>query len=72
VDPLGGLIGASMVALSRPLLSRGLAFSAGAMLLVVSHEIIPETHDQKGHETVATVSLMIGFILMMMFDTMLA
>jgi len=50
----------------------GLSFAAGAMLFVISHEIIPETHHQKGHETVATVSLMIGFIVMMMFDTMLA
>jgi len=71
-QPLGGLIGAGMTSIMRPMLSLGPSLAAGAMLFVISHEIIPGTHHQKGHETIATVSLMIGFILMMMFDTMLA
>ena len=66
---MGGLIGAGMVALSRPLLSWGLAFSAGAMLFVMSHEIIPEAH-RKGHEPFTCAGLVVGFITMMMFDTM--
>jgi len=72
VEPLGGLLGAGVISIMQPMLPLGLSFAAGAMLFVISHEIIPETHHQKGHETVATVSLMIGFIVMMMFDTMLA
>jgi ZIP family zinc transporter len=41
------------------------------MLLVVSHEIIPESH-RKGHETHATVGVVIGFVAMMLLDTALA
>ena len=49
----------------------GLAFAAGAMLFVISHEIIPETHHRKGHEAVATWGLVGGFVVMMLFDTVL-
>jgi ZIP family zinc transporter len=41
------------------------------MLVVVSHEIIPESH-RNGHETRATIGVMIGFVAMMLLDTMLA
>jgi ZIP family zinc transporter len=70
VEPIGGLIGAGAIAISGTLLPWGLAFSAGAMIFVVIHEIIPETH-RNHHETSATVGLLIGFVLMMLFDTML-
>lgn len=46
----------------------GLAFAAGAMLFVVSHEVIPESHRQ-GHERWATTGLLLGFVVMMMLDT---
>jgi ZIP family zinc transporter len=49
----------------------GLAFAAGAMLFVVSHEIIPESH-RRGHEAQATFGVMIGFVAMMLLDTALA
>ena len=49
----------------------GLGFAAGAMLFVISHEIIPESH-RKGHEAFATGGLMVGFVLMMLLDTALA
>lgn len=39
--------------------------------IVISHEIIPETHHHKGHETVATAGIMIGFVVMMLFNTVL-
>jgi len=67
VEPLGGLLGAGVVAMSSALLPWALAFAAGAMLFVVSHEIIPESH-RNGHETLATCGLLTGFVLMMMFD----
>jgi ZIP family zinc transporter len=47
-----------------------MAFAAGAMLFVVSHEIIPESH-RRGHETHATIGVMTGFALMMVLDTTL-
>lgn len=40
------------------------------MLFVVSHEVIPETH-RNGHQTPATIGLMIGLALMMVPDTTL-
>ncbi|HEX5674628.1 MAG TPA: ZIP family metal transporter, partial [Azonexus sp.] len=53
-----------------PLYPAGLGFAAGAMIWVVSHEIIPETH-RKGHEQAATLGLIGGFVVMMMLDTAL-
>jgi ZIP family zinc transporter len=70
VEPVGAVLGASVVTVSAPLLPWGLAFAAGAMLFVVSHEIIPESH-RKGHERFATAGLMVGFVLMMLLDTSL-
>jgi len=68
VEPVGGLVGAAAVSLSDSLLPWGLAFSAGAMLSVISGEVIPETH-RKGVEHRATFCLILGFIVMMMLDT---
>lgn len=70
VEPVGAVLGAVVVGLSAGLLPWGLAFAAGAMLWVISHEIIPESHRQ-GHERLATGGLMLGFVLMMMLDTAL-
>ena len=70
VEPLGAVLGAAAISLSASLLPWGLGFAAGAMLFVISHEIIPESH-RKGHESWATGGLMIGFVLMMLLDTAL-
>lgn len=70
VEPVGGLLGGGMLTLSMMALPFGLAFAAGAMLFVVSHEIIPESH-RKGHEQQATLGLLAGFILMTFLDTSL-
>mgnify|MGYP006435627477 CR=1 FL=1 len=67
VEPVGGLLGAGLVTLSEPLLPWGLAFAAGAMLYVISHEIIPETH-RSGHQKKATAGLAVGLGLMMFLD----
>ncbi|MEW8015008.1 MAG: hypothetical protein AB2807_09555 [Candidatus Sedimenticola endophacoides] len=47
-----------------------LTFAAGAMLFVISDEIIPETH-RRGYETLATFSLLAGFVFMMYLDATL-
>lgn len=70
VEPLGALLGAWVVSQWPGLLPWGLGFAAGAMLFVISHEIIPESH-RKGHERWATQGLMLGFALMMVLDTAL-
>lgn len=70
IEPVGAVLGAAIVGYSASLLPWGLGFSAGAMLFVISHEIIPESH-RKGHEAFATGGLMVGFVLMMLLDTAL-
>jgi ZIP family zinc transporter len=71
VEPVGAVLGAGVIVLSAQLLPWGLAFAAGAMLFVISHEIIPESH-RHGHEHFATGGLILGFVLMMLLDTALA
>jgi ZIP family zinc transporter len=66
-EPIAGLLGVAAVTVMRPLLPWGLAFAAGAMLYVVSDEIIPETHS-RGFELEGTWGLMIGFVVMMFLD----
>ena len=70
VEPIAGAIGAASVSLSRPVLPFGMAFAAGAMLFVISDEIIPETH-RGGFERIATFGVMIGFVVMMVMDVLL-
>jgi ZIP family zinc transporter len=71
IEPLAALFGAILIGMSATLLPWGLSIAAGAMLFVVSHEIIPESH-RKGHEAFATSGLMLGFCVMMVLDTALA
>jgi len=70
IEPIGAVLGAAIIEYSQGLLPWGLGFAGGAMLFVISHEIIPESH-RKGHEAWATGGLMIGFVLMMLLDTAL-
>lgn len=70
VEPVGGLLGITMVTVFKPILPIAMGFAAGAMLFVISEEIIPETHS-KGRSRFATFSLMAGFIIMMMLDNLL-
>lgn len=70
LEPLGAILGFSMassIALAYPL---GMGIAAGAMIFVVSHEVIPETH-RNGHQTMATLGLVGGFMVMMFLDTAL-
>lgn len=71
VEPIGGLLGAGAVSISEPLLPWGLVFAAGAMLYVISHEIIPETH-RRGFQNEATAGLTIGLVLMLFLDVWLS
>lgn len=70
VEPIGGFLGAGGVALFAPLLPWALAFAAGAMIYVISHEIIPETHS-RGFQNEATAGLAVGLVLMMFLDVAL-
>ncbi|HHP7246279.1 MAG TPA: ZIP family metal transporter, partial [Elainellaceae cyanobacterium] len=61
--------------ISRPVLPYAMGFAAGAMLFVISDEIIPESNrlgsDSPGYEKAATAGLMVGFVLMMFLDVTL-
>jgi len=70
VEPVGGLLGITMVTVFQPILPVAMGFAAGAMLFVISEEIIPETHAD-GRSRYATFALMLGFIIMMVLDNML-
>jgi zinc transporter, ZIP family len=70
VEPVAAVLGAAVISLSASLLPLGLSIAAGAMLFVISHEIIPESHRQ-GHEAFATGGLILGFVVMMVLDTAL-
>ena len=71
VEPLGAVLGAGTIALTSGLLPWGLGFAAGAMLYVISEEIIPETH-RAGREAGATAMLFVGFLAMMYLDVALS
>jgi ZIP family zinc transporter len=67
VEPVGGLLGVALVSIFHPVLPWALAFAAGAMLFVVSDEMIPESH-RRGFEREATFGLITGFVIMMLLD----
>jgi len=69
VEPVGGLLGVALVSIFQPVLPWALAFAAGAMLFVVSDEMIPESH-RKGFEREATFGLIAGFVIMMLLDSL--
>jgi zinc transporter, ZIP family len=71
VEPLGGLLGVAAVTVVQSLLPWGLAFAAGAMIFVISDEIIPETH-RRGFENHGTAGLMVGLVVMMFLDVVLS
>ena len=67
VEPIGGLIGASVVDLLPGALPWGLGLAAGAMIYVVTAEIIPETREKSKGEG-SMIGLMIGLVGMMFLD----
>ncbi len=70
VEPIGGLLGVGLVQISRPLLPFALAFAAGAMLFVISNEIIPESQ-KNATSNISTHAILIGFVIMMFLDNVL-
>lgn len=70
IEVLGTLIGYFAVSLASAILPFALAFAGGTMLYVISDEMIPETHAH-GVERGATYSLLVGFSVMLITDTLL-
>jgi ZIP family zinc transporter len=64
------LFGAWAVTIAAPILPYAMGFAAGAMLYVISDEIVPETH-RPGFERLATIGTMLGVIVMLYLDVTL-
>jgi ZIP family zinc transporter len=71
IEPVAAVAGAALIEVSAGLLPWGLACAGGAMLYVICHHIIPESH-KDGLNEFASGSLVTGFIVMMILDTALA
>ena len=61
------VLGAYAVQTVSVLLPYAMGFAAGAMLFVISDEIVPETHT-RGHERIATLGTMLGVVVMLYLD----
>jgi len=64
------VFGAVAVIVAAPILPYAMGFAAGAMLFVISDEIVPETH-LGGHERVATLGTILGTVVMLYLDVAL-
>jgi len=71
IEVVGVWLGYALGSLSRMCLPAMLAFAGGAMLYVVSDEMIPETHAH-GHQKPATYALLTGFMLLLFMEQALA
>ena len=70
VEVLGTFLGYFAVSFSSAILPFALSFAGGTMLYIISDEMIPETHAH-GSERAATYSLLVGFCLMLVMNTLL-
>ena len=69
VEPISGLLGVVASLTIRSMLPFLLAFAAGAMISVVASELIPESSSE--NKNLATIGVVIGFVIMMILDVAL-
>ncbi|XP_053563102.1 zinc transporter ZIP11 isoform X2 [Bombina bombina] len=67
VEPIFGILGAISVSIAEPILPYALAFAAGAMVYVVTDDIIPEAQTG-GNGKLASWTCILGFVVMMSLD----
>ncbi len=67
VEPIFGILAAVAAGSIAGLMPWILSFAAGAMIYVVVEELIPEAHLGE-HSHIGTISIMAGFLLMMLLD----
>ncbi|MBU6081492.1 MULTISPECIES: ZIP family metal transporter [Allobacillus] len=70
VEPISAIVGFLAVTWMAPTLPYALSFAAGAMIFVVVEEVIPGSQEN-GNKDMATMWLMIGFVIMMILDVAL-
>lgn len=61
VTPVGTFIGAALISISPEFISVAMALAAGAMIYIVSDELIPQSHEYHSHA--ANFGLVMGFVL---------
>lgn len=69
-QPFGALVVIFLASMFVPLLPWLLSFAAGAMLYVVTEELIPEASSGR-HTNLSTIGFAVGFVMMMVLDVML-
>lgn len=69
VEPVAAVIGAILVIYVRSVLPFLLAFAAGAMIMVASRELLPES--VRENKNLSTLGLIAGFVIMMVLDVAL-
>lgn len=67
VEPIGAIITIMLTKTVEPILPYILSFAAGAMIYVVTEELIPESQEGK-HSNIGIIGLAIGFVVMMILD----
>lgn len=70
VEPLGAVVGVTLISFSSVILPYAFSFAGGAMLFVISDEVIPETH-AGNNQRLATYAILIGFLLMTILEHVL-
>ena len=70
VEPISAVLTILLTSLIVPILPYILAFAAGAMIYVVTEELIPEAQAGE-HSNIGTIGVAIGFVLMMILDVAL-
>ena len=70
VEPIGAIITIALTQIVVPILPYLLSFAAGAMIYVVANELIPEAQEDK-KSNIATIGIMVGFVIMMILDVAL-
>ncbi|XP_017069260.1 zinc transporter ZIP11 [Drosophila eugracilis] len=71
VEPIFGVLGAVAVTFANLILPYALSFAAGAMIYIVSDDILPEAH-ASGNGTIATWGTVSGFLIMMCLEVALS
>jgi len=70
VEPLGALLAIILTSFVTPILPYVLSFAAGAMIYAVVEDLLPEAHSGE-HSNITTISVALGFALMMALDVAL-
>ena len=68
VEPIGAVLTLVFSSMISSILSYFLSFAAGAMIYVVTEELIPESQHGK-HSNIGTIGVAVGFVVMMMLDS---